>query len=163
MNAFSARLRALWLGLGGREQALVQVSGLIACTAVIILLGILPAVRTLYSVPARQAQLNNVLLQMQVLQARAQALQTQPRLGREEALQALQASLRLLGDNVQMAVSDQRATVTLLAARPDALAQWLVHARVNARAVPLEARLIRSRTGSEAAWDGTLVLTLPAR
>ncbi|HYW58394.1 MAG TPA: type II secretion system protein GspM [Polaromonas sp.] len=163
MNASSARVRGVWRGLAKRDQTILGLGLASAIAMIVILLGIIPAARTLHSASTRQAQVDKVLLHMQVLQARAQALQTQPRLNRDEALQALQASLPLLGDNVQMAVNDQRATVTVLAARPDALAQWLVHARVNARAIPLEARLIRSRTGIEATWDGTLVLTLPTR
>ena len=43
---------------------------------------------------------------------------------------------------------------------PDALAQWLVQARLNARALPSEARLVRSAAGT---WDGTLVLNLGRR
>lgn len=163
MNAPEKKWSTLWRGLGRREQALLGLGMGAVFAALLILVGIVPAAKTLYNAPARQRQLDSALLEMQVLQVRAQALQTQPRLGRDEALQVLQASLRLLGNNVQIAVSDQRATVTLMAARPDALAQWLIHARVNARAVPLEARLIRSRAAIEPAWDGTLVMSLPAR
>lgn len=163
MNAAGSKWSTLWHGLGRRQQALLVPGMGVVFAALLILVGILPAAKILYDAPARQRQLDSALLQMQMLQVRAQALQTQPRLGRDEALQVLQASLRLLGNNVQFTVSDQRATVTLMAARPDALAQWLIHARVNARAVPLETRLIRSRTAIEPAWDGTLVMSLPAR
>ena len=41
-----------------------------------------------------------------------------------------------------------------------ALAQWLTQVRTNARAIPGEARLARNPAGG---WDGSLVLTLPAR
>ena len=52
----------------------------------------------------------------------------------------------------------------------EALAQWLAQARVNARAAPSEARLARTASvaapgaaASAAAWDGTLVMSLPTR
>ena len=163
MNSPRQRLRGLWRGLGRGEQALLRTGMVAAGAALLVLVGLVPAGRTLYDASARQRQLDAMLLQMQMLQVRAQALQTQPRLGRDESLQALQASLPLLGDNVPLAVNDQRATVTLRAVRPDALAQWLIHARVNARAVPVEARLLRRTTATEPVWDGTLVLSLPAR
>ena len=54
----------------------------------------------------------------------------------------------------------QLALVTLAGVPPDALAQWLAQARINARAVPGEARLQRNAAGQ---WDGTLVLNLPPR
>ena len=59
-----------------------------------------------------------------------------------------------------MAIAGERVTVTLAGTPPDALAQWLGQARVNARALPGEARLTRNASG---AWDGTLVLSLPPR
>jgi general secretion pathway protein M len=40
---------------------------------------------------------------------------------------------------------------------PDALAQWLTQARLNARAVPAEAKLAGNGAGS---WDGIVVLNL---
>ena len=40
------------------------------------------------------------------------------------------------------------------------VAQWLAQARINARALPGEARLNRTAAGL---WDGTVVLTLPSR
>ena len=52
------------------------------------------------------------------------------------------------------------ATVTLTGTAPDALAQWIAQARLNARAIPAEAHLLRNSSGL---WDGNLVLTLPAR
>ena len=59
------------------------------------------------------------------------------------------------------AKGEKSGTFTLrTAAAPDTLAQWLTQARVNARALPAEARLTRNAAGQ---WDGTLVMSLPAR
>ena len=56
-----------------------------------------------------------------------------------------------------MTVMGERVTVTLKGVSADALAQWLVQARLNARALPSEAHWVRSGPGT---WDGTLVLNL---
>jgi len=67
-------------------------------------------------------------------------------------------------------VAGERATVTLKGVSADALAQWLTQSRVNARAAPTEARLVRNAavsgptpSASAATWDGSVVMTLPTR
>lgn len=103
---------------------------------------------------------------MQSLQAQAQALQSQPKIGHDEALRALEASVKQgLGASAQLNVVGDRATVTLRNTPADALAEWLAQARVNARAIPSEARLVRNTSNptDPAVWDGTLVLSLPAQ
>ena len=60
----------------------------------------------------------------------------------------------------RMTVAGERVTLTLTATPADALATWLTQARVNARALPSEARLNRGPSGG---WDGTIVVTLPGR
>ena len=101
---------------------------------------------------------------MQNLQAQAQSLQKQPPLGWEDALKALNtATQQTLGNTAQLSANGERATVTLQGASADALAQWLVQARVNARSVPAEARLVRASQNGVATWDGVLLMTLPQR
>ena len=74
---------------------------------------------------------------------------------------ALEASIKQsLGTSARTLIAGERVTVTLAGTAPDALAQWLTQARVNARALPGEARLYRNSAGL---WEGTLVLTLPPR
>ncbi len=82
---------------------------------------------------------------MRSLQAQAQALQAQPKQGYDEALRLLELSVRQrLGTTARMVIAGERVTVTLSGTAPDALAQWLTQARVNARALPSEARLLRN-------------------
>jgi general secretion pathway protein M len=123
--------------------------------------------QTLKLAQAQSPQLEAQLQAMRALQAQAQALQAQPKLGRDDALRALESSVRQrLGSSVQFTLQGERATVQLKGASAEALAQWLAQARVNARALPSEARLQRSASAASAAgasWDGSLVLTLPAR
>ena len=177
-------LQARWRTLAAREKTLIlSAAGVVGLVLVWWVL-VAPPLATLRQADALQRGLDVQAQKMQVLQAQALVLQAQPKLGRDDALRALEASVRQrLGAGAQLNVLGDRVTVTLKNTPADALAQWLVQARVNARAVPSEARLVRSASpalppaapaalgpslalvsGSRApvSWDGTLVLSLPA-
>lgn len=158
--------RARWNLLAPRERgAIVLAAAAVALTLVWMLL-LAPALATLRQAERQHQELDLQLQTMRGLQSEAMALKDQPRLEHDDALRALEASVtqRLAGSGT-LSVVGERATVTLKAADPDALARWLTQARVNARALPTEARLTRSvgQPGQPARWDGTLVLTLPPR
>ena len=167
--AFSP-LQARWQTLGAREQTLLQSAAGIVGLAFVWWVLIAPPLRTLRQADALERSLDAQSQTMQALQAQAQALQSQPKLSRDDALRALDASLKQrLGPTAQLNVLGDRVTVTIKNTPADALAQWLAQARVNARAIPSEARLVRSANlatpaiGNPVAWDGTLVLSLPAQ
>lgn len=159
-----APLQAHWRGLGPREQSLVRAAALLVGLALLWWVLIAPALGTLRQAEAQQRSLDAQWQRVQGLQAQAQAMQSQPKMGYDDSLRALQASVKQgLGASAQLNVVGDRATVTLRNTPADALAQWLAQARVNARAIPSEARLVRSTASpaGPAAWDGTLVLSLP--
>ena len=169
-------LQARWDALAGRERLLVLLAGTVVVLAALWWLALAPALATLRAADAQHRQLDAQLQQMRTLQAQATALQAQPKLGGDDAQRTLDALLKQkLGASAQMSVIGDRASVTLKGASADALAQWLTQARINARAVPTEVRLVRGAgpaagagagagTGEvNAVWDGTLVLNLPAR
>lgn len=159
-------LTARWATLDPREQRLIGTAAGVLGLALIWWLALAPALGVLRQASERQRQLDTQWQQMQRLQAEARALQSQPKLGYDEALRALEASVKALGGSGQLNVVGDRATVTLKNTSPDALAQWLTQARVNAKAIPAEARLVRhpaTAADAPAGWDGTLVLNLPAR
>ena len=185
-----SQFQARWRTLDAREQTLATSALLLVGLALIWWLLVAPPLRTLRTAEAQQISLDVQLQKMQALQAQAQALQTQTKLGRDEAVRALEASVKQrLGPAGQLAVVGDRATVTLRNVPADALAQWLAQARVNARAIPGEVRLVRSTLSTQAtpgnaisaanaqvpaaaptptatagnapAWDGTLVMSLP--
>lgn len=82
-------------------------------------------------------------------------------MNREEAQRALEATVaQHLGSGARLVVSGDAATLTLSGVRGDALAQWLTQARVNARAVPSQARLSRNASGL---WEGSLEVALAPR
>lgn len=163
-TALPAALRARWGALQQREKTVVR--------GAVLFLGLVLSGWWGVAMPwglLRQAEAQRIALdaqwrQMQALQAEAQALQGRPGISAEDASRALQASARQhLGASAQLSVLGSRATVTLRNAPAGALAAWLADARANAHAVPNEARLARSAPGPAGiAWDGTLVLDLPA-
>jgi general secretion pathway protein M len=159
MNA--AMLKARWEGLRPREQAMAAAAATVVVVALVWMVALGPALSTLRSAEAQRRALDTQLQHMRSLQAQAQALQSQPKLSYDEALRLLEQSVQQrLGATARMVVVGERVNITLTGTAPDALAQWLTQARVNARALPSEARLHRNPGGL---WEGTLVLTLPPR
>lgn len=160
MNA-ALVIRQRWEALAAREKLWIAAAGGIVAALVVWLIAVAPALATLRTAEQQQRTLDGQLLQMRILQTQAQALQAQPKQNREEALRLLEQSVRQrLGTTGRTVIAGDRVTITLAGAAPEAVAQWLSQARVNARALPSEARLNRNASGL---WDGTVVLTLPPR
>jgi general secretion pathway protein M len=154
-------LRARWAGLAPREQALVGGALLLVGIALVWWIALAPAIGTLRSAGEQHRIVDTQLQQMRRLQAQAKAMQSQPRQGHDEAMRQLEAAIRQnLGVTARYAIAGDRVTITLTNTPPQGLAQWLSEVRTNARAIPGEAKLARNPVGG---WDGTLVVTLPAR
>ena len=138
-------LQARWAQLATREKNLLRLAAVLVLGALLWQLVLAPALATLRTADAEAKALDAQLQHLQALQTQARALQKQPALGFDDALRALTAATRqTLGSTAQLSVAGERASVTLQGASADALAQWLAQARLNARAVPLEARLVRA-------------------
>ena len=155
-----ATLQARWNGTSPREQRLLLGALALVAVALVWWVALAPALATLRAADKQHPALDAQLQHMQQLQTQAQTLQAQPRLAFDEARRLLEASVKPLGATAQLVVVGDRVTVTLKAISADSLAQWLAQARLNARALPGEARLVRNAAGT---WDGALVLSLPAR
>lgn len=160
-------LQAQWTRLAPRERRSVAIAAALVLVALVWWLAFAPALNTLRSAEAQHRTLDAQLQTMLRLQTEAQTLQSQPKMGFEEALRALEASVRQrLGTTGELQVVGDRATVNLKAASADALARWLAQARVNARSLPTEVRLVRTPGAVPASgptWDGSLVMSLPSR
>ncbi|MDP3619228.1 MAG: type II secretion system protein GspM [Ramlibacter sp.] len=157
----AAFIRARWNSFAPREQLLVGSAIVIVAVALFWLVAIGPALATLRNAEAQRRTLDAQLQTMRSLQAQAQAMQSQPRQNYDEASRLLDVSVRQqLGTSARMQIQGERVTLTLTGTPADALARWLTQARVNARALPNEARLNRNAAGQ---WEGTLVVTLPPR
>jgi general secretion pathway protein M len=157
----SAALRARWAALAPREKLLVATTTVLVVLVLVWLIAIRPALNVLRVADREHRELDAQLQQLMVLQQQARTLQSQPKLGHDEALRLLEASLReRIGTSARLAVNGDRATITLTGTPADVLARWLTQARVDARALPGEARLSRNATGL---WEGTVVVSLPSR
>jgi len=156
-------LQARFAALDPREQRWWRLAVGVLVLVLLVGVGVLPAVRSLRASALAQQQVTAQLQVLQQLQVRAQALQAQPMLAQLAAIESLQASVGLLGGNAEISVGDQRVNLVLRATPASALAEWLVRARVEAHAVPIEARLTREGSVEGALWSGTLVLSLPPR
>lgn len=155
-------LKAKWQTINPREQTLVIVASAIVLLALSWSTLVAPPLRVLRQASDQQRTLDAETQKMQNLQAQAQRLLALPKTSRDDALRALQASAQQLGTAAKLDVAADRATLTLRAVPADALAQWLAQVRTSAHTQPLEARL--SLADSPAvAWDGQLVLGLPAK
>ena len=159
-----APVQARWSRLAAREKNFLTIALALLVLALVWKLALAPSIKTLRTSTARATALDAQLQNMLSLQSQAGALQTQAPLGYDEGLRALNLATRqTLASTAQISVVADRANVTLQAANADALAQWLVQARLNARSVPLEARLTRATSPAGATWSGTLVMGLPPR
>lgn len=157
-------IRARWSGLPGREKNGVRLAVLLVMALVLWHFSVAPALATLRTADAQAKALGAQLQQMQALQLQAQSLQKQPPLDFDAAVRALTATTQqTLGATAQLGVAGDRASVTLKDAPAQALAEWLSQARLNARSVPVEARLVRANKPDSVTWNGVLVMSLPAR
>jgi general secretion pathway protein M len=150
-----------WEGLAPREKVMVAAASAVVGVALVWWTLFAPALGVLRAAEAQHRALDAQRQQMLRLQAQAQAMQAQPKLPYEEALRQLEQAIRQqLGVSARYSIQNERVTVTLTGTPSEALSQWLVQARANARALPSEARLQRNAAGL---WEGTLVLNLPPR
>ena len=157
-------LRARWAGLPGREKNGIRLAGLLALAFLLWQFSVWPALGTLRTADAQARALGTQLQAMQAMQLQAQAVQKQPALGFDEAVRALSAATKqTLGASAQLVLAGERASITLKDASPDALADWLTQARLNARSALIEARIVRASSPGGPVWNGVLVMGLPAR
>lgn len=161
MNLQQLRLLAVawWARLAAREKTLLATAAWLLLVALLWSLAVAPALVTLRSFDAKRAALEQQVQRMLQLAAQARALQAQPVLPAGSAPQALQATVtKAFGNQAELVFAGGSATVTLHNVRDEVLAQWLVSARVDARATPAQARLTRTSGG----WNGSLQMGLPA-
>ena len=149
-----------WRQLKMSEKRLILVAFWLILTALLWWFAIAPARKTIKEAPAQHRALDAQLQSMRALSAEAKNLQNQPKLGLDEAQKALQSAVtQRFGATAQLNLNGERANLVLKNANPQELALWLTQARVNARALPTEVKLIRNGDN----WDGTLVLNLPKK
>lgn len=151
-----APARAQWQIMAPRERMAAQAGALALGLLLVWLLLLAPALRTLDQAPAKRAQLEMQLQEMQAMALEARELRALPPVPAAQALAALQAASDHLGANARLTVVGERATLSLTGVSPEALQAWLAEVRGAARARPIEAQLQRSPKG----FNGSIVLVL---
>ena len=123
-----------------------------------------PALKTYREAPLQLAQLELQSQNLKSLQTQALALQKAPRMNAQNASAVLQqTATEILGSSAKLTLESGRATVNLTPTSADALAQFLASARVKAYALPVEAKLQKTKTADQELWRGTLILSLPTQ
>jgi general secretion pathway protein M len=157
-------LQARWRQLAAREKTFLASVLALIVLALLWQLVLAPSLKILRTSDTQANALNAQLQHMLSLQNQASALQRQAPLSFDDALRALNlATKQTLAATAQVNVVADRANVTLQAVSAEALAQWIAQVRLNARSVPIEARLTRGTTPAGATWTGSLVMSLPQR
>ncbi len=154
--AWRERATAAWRGLAPRERTLVSVAAALVAVALLWLLAVQPAWRTLGRAPAELDRLDAEWQVMQRLAAEAQALRDAPPVPVEQAQAALKAASERLGPKAQLSLNGDRVVVRFEAIGPSQLREWLAEARAGARARPVAVSLQRGAEG----FSGTLELAL---
>ena len=149
--------RAKWSALAPRERRMAAVAGWLLLLAVVVLVAIRPAWRTLSTTPAQLKEVDAQLGQMRRLADEVQVLRQRPPVPPMQAEAALRSASDQLGSNATLTVQGDRATLTLRDVPGDLLALWLDEVRTAARARPLEANLQQSQAGR---YNGSIVLSL---
>ena len=139
-----------WMDLSGRERLGLGLALLVLALALLWSLGVAPAWRQWQHGQGQTQALQTQWQGMQALQAQASALSAQSRVRPEEAVRLLQTSLSTLGPGAVMTVSGDLATVQIKATSAATVSQWLTQARVQAQALPVQARLGRSAASGTA-------------
>jgi general secretion pathway protein M len=150
------RWQSWWRGLGARERRAVVFAGMLLAAALLWLLALAPALRTLARVPAQIDAAEVQLQAMQRLAAEARELRSATPVAPEQAGAALRAATERLGEAARLALQGDRAVLTVNGVSGSALRDWLAEARSGARARPVEVSLTRGANG----LSGTLVLAI---
>ena len=146
-----------WMDLSGRERLGLGLALGVLALALLWSLGVAPAWRQWQQGQGQTQALQTQWQGMQTLQAQASAWRGQNRVRPEEAVRQLQSSLTTLGPGASMVVNGDLATVQIKAATAAAVSQWLTQARVQAQALPVQARLGRSTATGASSPTGNLV------
>lgn len=157
LQALRDAWQAKWSAMAPRERRMATIAGWLLLLAVVVLIGIRPAWRTLSITPAQLKEVDAQLDQMRRLADEAQLLRQRPPVPPAQAEAALRSASDRLGPAATLSVQGDRATLALRDVPGESLATWLDEVRTAARARPLEANLQQTQAGR---YNGSVVLSL---
>lgn len=162
--AWSTWLRATWTRLAPRERILVALATLVVGAGALWWVALQPAIKTLREAPATRSALEQQLQQVQLIEQQVKSIESLAPIAREEALRQIESSTKIrLGANSQVTVQGERVVVSVKSVTAEALADWLIQVRVNARAMPSQVQLRRTTAVAPALWEGSISLSLVVR
>lgn len=153
--ALRDQFQTRWVKLATRERRMVSGVLLLVGLALLWLIAVQPAWRTLRDTPAQIDAVERQLQQMQRLAAESRELRALPVVKQAQAEEALRGATERLGSNAKLTLQGERATLSLSGVSGEALSTWLGEVRSAARARPEEAKLSRGPTG----YSGTVLLS----
>jgi general secretion pathway protein M len=156
LQALRTEATQRWAALPPRERLGVTLAGIAVAIALVWMVGVAPALRTLREAPPQIDALDMQLQAMQRMASDARELRGAAPVPATQAAQALKSATDRLGDKARLNVMGDRATLTLNGVTGEALRAWLTEARSGARARPVEAQLTRGPQG----YTGTLLVSL---
>ena len=145
-----------WRQFAPRERMFIGLGGAALGVLVLWLLAVQPALRTAREAPAQIDRLDVQLQQMQRLAAESKGLRAAPPVSPAQAQAALKASTDRLGDKARLAITGDRATLTVTSVSVEALRGWLAEVRSAARARAIDVQLSRGPQG----LTGVVIVTL---
>ncbi len=162
-NQLTQAAKTYWQKITPRGKQLFIAASILIGVAFCWWILLSPAIKTIRSAPELHKNIDTQIQSMQSLSNEAKKLQSQAKMGTEEARQALQNTVtQRFGSTAQLNVQGSRATLILKNATPLSIADFLSQARINARTLPSEVKMTRSPSPSTG-WDGNMTLVLSTK
>ncbi len=156
LKALRTEASERWRAMPARERLGISLAATVIGIAIVWMIAVAPALRTLREAPAQIDALDAQLQSMQRLATEARELRGTAPVPAMQAGLALKSATDRLGDKGRISVQGDRATLTLSGVTGEALRSWLTEARSGARARPIEAQLARGPQG----YAGTIIVTI---
>ena len=139
-----------------RERLGLTLAGVAIGIALVWMIAIAPALRTLRETPPQLDALDIQLQSMQRMATEARDLRGAAPVPTSQAMQSLRSATDRLGDKGKLTVQGDQATLTLNGVNGEVLRGWLTEARSGARARPVQAQLTRGPQG----YAGTVIVSV---
>ena len=153
-----AQARAFWRARAPRERLVLGSAMLAIGTAIVWLIAVQPALRSVREAPLQLDQLDAQLHQMQRLALESKSLRDPVQIPPGQAETALRAATERLGDAARLTVQGDRATLTMTGVQGSALRAWLGEARSAAHARAIDVQLLRNPQG----YAGSVIVSFGA-
>jgi general secretion pathway protein M len=150
--------REFWRARAPRERLILGAAIFLVVFAVVWMLAVQPALRTLREAPLQLDRLDAQLQNMQRLAAESKTLRNPVQISPGQAVSALKAATERLGEGSQITIQGDRATLTLSGVSGPALRAWLSEARSAAHARAIDVQLLRNAQG----YAGSVIVTFGA-